>query len=650
MNIEPLESRIAPAGLIVATLANGALTLTGGVDATNFTVEQIDAKTWAITGSAGTLIQIGAATPAALGFLTGVTGDVTVNFGNNADTAFFTNVSFKKNLTINAGAGNNGVFLSSPSIRGNLNYTGGAGFDTCFLEGYRVSVGGNVNLQTGDGGGGGSVNGEFATVGGNVTVQGGNGIDTLFIQGGAIKIRGGVDYHGGAAGAAQIVINPRLLDIGKGLLIEDSDAASTIEIAPQSSLRVGGKLDIRAGAGVDVISIGKGTGRVTLGSLAVNTAADADLDTVNITPGTLLDVKGDLLIGHASGAFKNTISADIIRIGGGVLLSSGSVGSGSARNDVFSSSELRVKHDFSTTTDATFVANTIFNRGTMDIGGSIRASATGGVSMEIGATSARIGRDIALDGDSVSLDLDIGTYAVKGSVLATGTTGALFDVNVVALSVGKDVTIKTTGGALGTDVLTSGAFKVGGTLRLEHNGTTFDAEVTVASGKIAGDAQFITGGTAANVELTGRLAALQIGGTLLFSSGATLGGTFAISGLEVRGAARFFGAGGPDEILVNDATFRGPFEAGLAGGSDALDIENASTLTRGRTLFAGTVSVLFGDANDSLRVAFPAGPFLGAVFQKSVNFDGGNGLADAGVFGTAAIFPPGQPGFINFEL
>ena len=129
MNIEPLESRIAPAGVVTITVAGQDIKIVGDGASNDFTFSGHSAD--------GLLTEIGF--PAAFHFHIQANAGTLLAFNAQSATSFDIPVAALRNLTLDLGAGADELALENVTLSGKLEIKGGAGSNT-------VNLGGNFEI------------------------------------------------------------------------------------------------------------------------------------------------------------------------------------------------------------------------------------------------------------------------------------------------------------------------------------------------------------------------------------------------------------------------------------------------------------------------------------------------------------------------
>ena len=206
--VEILESRITPAGNLLAQVIGGHLIVTGDAAANAFEITETEGGTE--TAVAYLLTPLDASTTingsAAPLTITGVAGDVRIALGAGNDvlrvggTTEFATMRTIRDLKIDGGAGDNTIDLSGV-IRRNLVITNGAGND--HIDATRGLVAeGNVSISNGPGSSTTRIGGGFGT--GNLSISNGSGAE--FIAEVEATINGSLIIQAAKVTAARITV------------------------------------------------------------------------------------------------------------------------------------------------------------------------------------------------------------------------------------------------------------------------------------------------------------------------------------------------------------------------------------------------------------------------------------------------------------
>ena len=149
--IEPLEARVAPAGLITATFAGGILTLTGDGAANDIDMSGAGQDFISIAGIGGTTIALNGAAAAATVSFTGTIKTLNGNLGVGNDRVNL-NVVTLGSLSLDGGDGNDSLIFTNSVATGPVKFVGGNNDDTfTAAAGVLFKVGGALTLDMGDG-------------------------------------------------------------------------------------------------------------------------------------------------------------------------------------------------------------------------------------------------------------------------------------------------------------------------------------------------------------------------------------------------------------------------------------------------------------------------------------------------------------------
>lgn len=329
--LEPLETRLAPAGLVTVTSSGDTLTITGDGEDNNLDIRDNGDGTWTIRdlGPMGTIYTLG-----------GQSG-----LADEAQPMPDIVVRAPTHLKVNLQGGSDYLELEGLHIAGNVLITDAVagGDDTVIFHSTVIS--GTTKVDLGDGND--RVTTEYVTFGKLLTLQGGSGSDTYtlgrgFYTGikadfgtgsdtfalrggeGDITVQGRVDLVSKSTsaealtiqfGAATLMITGHvsvktgaggsLLDLGTrlegtlrvlgGFTYTGGDGADAFRLA--THLFIGGRLDIKTGDGPTLLTTG-GLGTLTLGSL--NFTGGQGEDRLDFTRGRI-QILGDATFNLAHG-------------------------------------------------------------------------------------------------------------------------------------------------------------------------------------------------------------------------------------------------------------------------------------------------------------------------------------------------------------
>ena len=276
--IERLESRITPAGNVIAQLIGTHLILIGDAEANTLVVsqDQDERFEFTISSSDQTTTINGSSDPATF---RNVTGDLRLFLGGGDDYILFGNnaidpIKVSSNLRINGGAGDNIVDLrGSVTVGGSLFVENGRGDDR-FISNGALHVAGNVTIRHGFGDSDTSLNPyvDRIVIGGSVRVSSGPGgvfsfnMYTTTVEGG-VSINGHaasrVDWMIGATGFDDLVAL-HTVEVGRALRLAGTSSGDQIRIF---------NTDVHAGT---VISAGAGNDRISFSDVSFQGALHVD--------------------------------------------------------------------------------------------------------------------------------------------------------------------------------------------------------------------------------------------------------------------------------------------------------------------------------------------------------------------------------------
>jgi hypothetical protein len=282
--LEPLESRIAPAGLVAVNYnaTTGALTLTGDSAANAFDVIFVAPGVFRVLGQddAGTLTDtfIGQAGDTAMTFAKVTSLTISAGEGNDAIRLF--NLRTLQSLTADLGGGNDSLDTLNLGVKGSVSISSGTGNDALEFDGLSTSVGGNFTINDADGG----VVAEFAaalnSIRGSLSLGGSNGNDSLLTAADArLKVGKEVNFNGGTGGTNILTFgNQGLIQIGRNLqgnsvIFTGGSGADRLSIGANTVLM----------AGAVVMQGGLGNDLLDLDGVRVSVGANADGTSVSLT-------------------------------------------------------------------------------------------------------------------------------------------------------------------------------------------------------------------------------------------------------------------------------------------------------------------------------------------------------------------------------
>jgi hypothetical protein len=194
-SLEPLEQRIAPAGLVTATFANGVLTLSGG-DGQDHDVDVLKTgKTkFSVTGAGTSINELGNTSENFKGKLK----EVRIEGGAGADSFSLTKLKPLKAVNFEGGMGVDSLTTTNLKVAkaGKVEIALGSESGTVDFGGDRTLIGGILSVDLG-GGGAMSLLSAETLIRGNVAVVGGSQSDSISIGGASTVMKGELSFSGG---------------------------------------------------------------------------------------------------------------------------------------------------------------------------------------------------------------------------------------------------------------------------------------------------------------------------------------------------------------------------------------------------------------------------------------------------------------------
>jgi len=253
--VERLEDRIAPAGVVTATFANGLLTMSGTDGADHeVNVLKIDADTFRVVGSATGINE--ADNPSKT--FHGALKHVRIEGGIGADSFSLVNLSPLKSLRFSGDAGVDSFIAKKFKTMegGRVDVDLGADAGTVTFAGNKTLIHGYVNIDLG-GGGAASFAALTTKIDSDVTVSGGPGSDSLSTTGSVAIFRSNLRFVG-AGGSDSFQANGSSLKV-KGSVHMDGGEGDNEFLFGAETMQFGTALTPRV---VDLM-LGTGSGEVT---------------------------------------------------------------------------------------------------------------------------------------------------------------------------------------------------------------------------------------------------------------------------------------------------------------------------------------------------------------------------------------------------
>lgn len=196
--IEPLEPRVAPAGIIAVSVSAGTLflkSLSGATGNESIAITQNAPGELSIAPSNGTQLKLGSVLLPVdqAQTIETIFGGITVSLGEGDDTLVFDNLQIAKTLSVDLGNGTNSLTLQGNSSFGAINIKAGAGNDTVSVLDDSLTVAGTLAAKLGDGVNTVDILIEAGlTVGRDVSIITGKGNDDIEIGANRVAIGGKV--------------------------------------------------------------------------------------------------------------------------------------------------------------------------------------------------------------------------------------------------------------------------------------------------------------------------------------------------------------------------------------------------------------------------------------------------------------------------
>jgi|GEM_PF-3682687 len=687
--IETLESRIAPAAILTATLVGAKLTITGTAEAeTGGFGNSGDGSSFQISTQPGTNLifngtDLGDGASMDLGR---PVMDLTVDLGAGDDSIECDFSTFAKSLTIKGGAGKDSIKLVGISTGGAISIDAGADDDNVKIEANTHASKIDVNL--GEGSNALELNNTDLFVEKSVTVKAGAGNDSLttnntascgFRIGGDFAIALGKGDNQVNLGHPADTVG--MLDVGGKLSIVQDVHASTVPINLYTyNMRVGGEFSVtNAGTGDATVEVNSGNVHIT-GKTTVKSAGDAadsvrfdagqllltgpvsfDLggganattfngatatalgslaykggagqDTITFLSGVPVVVTGltDLKLGDGDNQVTDdnfNITSSGLVFGGGLSLTSGS-GADTLKLKTYEITVGGKGVKLATGTGDDTV--TLASADVLSINGSFSAAIGGGTS-SVGISSPIL---TVRSGFSTAFGDGAGTFTLGGvvdiggglSLSAKGGGTDHFTLGFDRLSVRGAVSFTGDAGTLDVTVTTaSQGFRFGAlAYATKAGGGTLDIE---SGGEIFGDFNF-KGGAGSNTLTTGKTGypALNIYGNANITSSTTTG-TELVQFAQATVAGTFTAKLGAanSQVELDDTKFGGAVSIDTGVGNDTIKAQLSSTFT-GSVLFRLPFKFTLGAGDDTVSLGNTGGVvFAGnAAALAKVLIDGGAG-------------------------
>ncbi len=659
-SIEHLESRIAPAALVIASLDHGKLTLTGDDNGDNFNLFQTGPNSFRLISTNATEFQLGAVgVPTNYLDFTGSVSSIDATFGAGSDNVTFNNLHLAGSLTIHDGEGANYPTLQNCVIGGNVSIFGGAASDTVFIAGNKTTIGGQLAVNSGDGGNTTTLTGHAMSLG-SLRVLGGTGQNALIASAQLLTVKGGIDLDNTASSGSTSSFSSTIAAIGGTVAIHGGAGDDSFSMfGVRTSIK--GNLTFDGGAGLAGISV-LPTALSVGGNVAVTVGDNltANPEYYQYTPAHQLKIGGDFSFQGGNGLHTFNATADLTDIGGHVSFTEGDHATGTNTFSLRGTDQLHVGKSLTV----------------QQGGGTFATSVAGGTLLQVGgAVSITNGDHPAGTNTTVNFSSAI-TTKLAGAVTIHGGNGqhSIFLTGSENLSLGS---LTVTGGMDKDTVLLTGAkTRVGGSANLDLG--LGDADVTwnaFTRLDVAGDVHFSGSGastglkinagaglikgsvsgdfgtsTQAILGLAGDAGLLQVAQGIKFLGVDTANSFISLARIIACGATDLSTGVGSDNVYIDDSVFTGTVKAALGDGADQLRIERLNTTHAASTTFLKGVQFDLGGGDNDRLVLGDALPNQRVTFAGPANFDGGAGLSDAYFTVPANVFKvTGQPVLAGFE-
>ena len=278
---EPLESRIAPAGLVTVSFLNGLLTI-NGADGADHGVNIVKTGTnkFRVEGNATDINDLGQTSESFRGALK----DVLIEGGTGADAFALTNLSPLKSFRFNGDAGVDSLSTAKFKTKngGRVDIALGSETGSVDFAGSRTAIRGDLNIDLG-GGGTATFGSAKTTIGRDVAITGGLGGDSLSIIGDTTVLKRKLNFDAGD-GNDSFSATGNSLKV-KGVVTMDGGAGTNLFDFAADDNKFGtslksGSVDLKLGVGPGTITF-RGNSTNVLGDLKIDLGTGGSMAQLN---------------------------------------------------------------------------------------------------------------------------------------------------------------------------------------------------------------------------------------------------------------------------------------------------------------------------------------------------------------------------------
>jgi hypothetical protein len=622
--IEPLESRIAPAGLVSVKINSitGEISLQGDEEDNSVRISQTGPTSVRIEGLDGTLL--GDAALLDIAKVSSISG----SFGEGNDTIALMNVSIRA-LDLGLGGGADSLGAENLSVRGEAKIDFGAGGGAAKFAGSTTSLG-------------------------SLLIVGEAGDASVSLDAAETKIKGGLEFDGGSSADSLTGDVSTALTIGKGIYFDGNGGIDRLDFVGPGATKIGksgfGQSLLYSGWDSSEVSVQIRTSRVTLaGEVSVGNAMNSNYlrlgDPLGIVKvGTVSDPQGiSFWAGDGDSNFQ--LFGETVAVAGSIYVSGGT---GATKLEALDVGKLTIGRDRIGDSIEVYGgsgADEIRLRGReILIAGGVDTSGRGGMNtlaiegenVSIGRTRGGISMFVSALGDVVDaerVELKGARVTVKGTMYLDGGEDAdVLDLTGIGVLTLHSISFT---GHDGDDQVLIGAdrMKVSKKVGLHMDDGNDRVEIS-ADGRINGNLVIsLNEGNTQRADVSGRLATLQVVGELHITSfdsdffRAKSTDTIALRNVTAGQSCYMLPGGGNSQVSIDNFFARAGLFIGMSGGNDRVEIETGDGV--GPSVFRGTARISLGDGDDILRIgdSTPGGSPADhhARFFRAVEIDGGPG-------------------------